>query len=87
MFAQARNTLALAKLVYNNKLDTYKVVIAFNVHKVIKKDKVKYNFPVQAKCNFVSGDISAKELQKDLKRVLTTAHASLRTDCIQFVSN
>jgi hypothetical protein len=46
--------IAKAKLVYNKKLQSYKLVVAFNAHKTIKKigntEVVKYAFPTQAKC-------------------------------------
>lgn len=74
---------AKAKLVYVKNKDTYKVVCAFNVTETTKNGA--YKFPTQAKCNFVSGDISAETLSTDLVRVLQTAKQTLRTNNIVFV--
>jgi hypothetical protein len=83
MFTQC---IAYAKLVYNKKLNAYKVQIAFNVHKVIKPDgSVKYSFPTQAKCNYVSGDLLAENLQNELATVLPSVYATLRTNSVEFV--
>ena len=49
------NCIAYAKLVYNKKLKAYKVQFAFNVHKKLVGTNYKYIFPVQSKCNYVSG--------------------------------
>jgi hypothetical protein len=81
MFANAKNTVAKAKLVFNKKLKMYKLVCAFNVHKKLVGEEFKYSFPVQSKCNFVSGDIDLE----DLPRVLSQASAILRTNNIQIV--
>jgi hypothetical protein len=79
IFAQ----VAKAKLVYYKNKETYKIVIAFNVTETNKQGKFK--FPVQAKCNFVSGDICYETLQKDTERVIAQAKAQLRTNNIVFV--
>jgi len=76
MFSTAKQTVAKAKLVFNKKLQTYKVIIAFNVTQRNKKGDLM--FPVQKKCDFVSGDITLE----DLGRVLNTAKQVLRTDNI-----
>jgi hypothetical protein len=78
--------VAKAKLVFNKKLQSYKLVVAFNAHKVIKKDgSVKYAFPTQAKCNYVSGDLLADNLQNELATVLPSVYATLRTNSVEFV--
>jgi hypothetical protein len=82
--------IAKAKLVFNKNLKTYKLVVAFNAHKQFKKDKygnekVVYAFPTQAKCAYVSGDISAKTLQADLAKMLPTVYSTLRTNSVEFV--
>jgi hypothetical protein len=82
--------IAKAKLVFNKNLKTYKLVVAFNAHKQFKKDKwgnekVVYAFPTQAKCAYVSGDISAKTLQADLAQMLPTVYSTIRTNSIEFV--
>jgi hypothetical protein len=81
----AFNTLALAKLVYNKKLQAYKLQIAFNVHKKIVGEETKYVFPVQAKCNYVSGDLLAENLSVELERVIKTAQQHLRTNNIVII--
>jgi len=85
------NTLAKAKLVFNNKLKTYKLVVAFNVHTTTREDKngntkVVHNFPVQAKCAYVSGDLLKSNLKNELAKALVHAKATARTDNIVFVS-
>jgi hypothetical protein len=80
------NSIAKAKLVFNKKLQTYKLVCAFNVYETTKQfDKTVYKFPVQKKCDFVSGDINKETLHTDLLRVLSTASKVLRTNNIQIV--
>ena len=84
------NTLAKAKLVFNNKLKTYKLVVAFNVHTTTRIDKngnekVVHNFPVQSKCAYVSGDLLAENLQEELAKVLPVAEATIRSNNIVFV--
>jgi hypothetical protein len=77
------NTQAKAKLVHNKKLGLYKLVVAFNVYETRKQfDAVVYKFPVQAKCDFVSGDIAITELGDALKQ----AEAALRTNNITLVA-
>jgi hypothetical protein len=73
------NTLAKAKILFNKKLEMYRLVCAFNVTETNKKGELK--FPVQAKCNYVSGDFELT----DLGRVLDTAKQHLRTNNIQIV--
>jgi hypothetical protein len=82
----AFNTVAKAKLVFNKKLQSYKLVIAFNAHKYInKKGEVKYAFPTQAKCAYVSGDLLANNLSAELSNVLVNAEKTIRSNNIQFV--
>ena len=78
--------IAKAKLVFNKNLKTYKLVVAFNAHKTIKPNgQIKYAFPTQAKCNYVSGDLLADNLQNELATVLPTVYATLRTNSVEFV--
>jgi len=79
------NCIAYAKLVYNKKLQAYKVQIAFNVHKKLVGEEVKYVFPVQKQCNYVSGDLLAENLQNELQRTVASAQRTLRTTNIVFV--
>ena len=79
------NCIAYAKLVYNKKLKAYKVQFAFNVHKKLVGTDYKYIFPVQSKCNYVSGDLLADNLQNEVQRIIETAKKQLRTDYVEFV--
>ena len=79
IFAQ----VAKAKLVYNKDKETYKIIVAFNVTETNKNGKLK--FPVQQKCNFVSGDLNYETLQKDIEYTVANAKKVLRTDNIVFV--
>lgn len=73
------NTLAKAKLVFNTKLQMYKLVCAFNVYETSKDGS--YKFPVQKKCDYVSGDINIE----DVGNTLVLASKALRTTNIQIV--
>ena len=87
MFATAKAAIyaqvAKAKLIYNKEKETYKIIVAFNVTERTAKGKLK--FPVQAKCNFVSGDLVYETLQADVEKTIANAKAVLRTDNIVFV--
>ncbi len=85
-FSLAVNTVAKAKLIYVKNKETYKLVIAFNVHKKVKDNgEVVHLFPVQKQCAYVSGDLAYETLQADLERVVAVAKKQLRTDNIEFV--
>ena len=78
--------VAKAKLVFNKKLKCYKLIVAFNAHKRFDEaGNVKYAFPTQAKCNYVSGDLLADNLQAELASVLPSVYATLRTNSVEFV--
>ena len=79
------NCIAYAKLVYNKKLKAYKMQIAFNVHKKMVGEEIKYVFPVQAKCNYVSGDLLAENLEAEVQRTVAFAQRTLRTTNIVIV--
>ena len=80
------NCVAKAKLVFNKKLKSYKLVVAFNAHKRITSSGViKYAFPTQAKCAYVSGDLLAENLAQELSTVLPSVYAQLRTNSVEFV--
>ena len=79
------NCIAYAKLVYNKKVKAYKLQIAFNVHKELVGTNYKYKFPVQAKCNYVSGDLLAENLEAELERTVAFAQRTLRTNNIVIV--
>lgn len=77
---------AKAKLIYVKNKETYKIIIAFNVHKKVKDNgDIVHIFPTQKACNYVSGDINYETLQKDTEYVLMQAKKQLRTDNIEFV--
>lgn len=77
------NTQAKAKLVKNNKLNLYKLVVAFNVYETKRQfNSVVYKFPVQSKCDFVSGDIDIT----DVDFALAQAQKHLRTNNIVLVA-
>ena len=77
--------IAYAKLVYNKKLNAYKMQIAFNVHKKLVGTAIKHAFPVQAKCAYVSGDLLAEDLATEVQRTIATAQKVLRTNNIVVV--
>ena len=79
------NCIAYAKLVYNKKLNAYKMQIAFNVHKELVGTNYKMRFPVQSKCNYVSGDLLAENLATEVQRTIATASKHLRTTQIVIV--
>lgn len=77
MFAQAKNNTAFARLSFNKKLQLFKLVCAFSVHKRNERTG-KLIFPQEAKCNYVSGHFALEELAKQL----TIAEQHLRTNKI-----
>ena len=80
------NCVAKAKLVFNKKLKSYKLVVAFNAHKrITPAGVIKYAFPTQAKCAYVSGDLLAENLAQELSAVLPSVYAQLRTNSVEFV--
>ena len=79
------NCIAYAKLVYNKKKEAYKMQIAFNVHKELVGTNYKMRFPVQAKCNYVSGDLLAENIESEVQRTIATAQKVLRTHNIVIV--
>ena len=79
------NCIAYAKLIYNKKKEAYKMQIAFNVHKELVGTNYKMRFPVQAKCNYVSGDLLAEDLATEVQRTIAIASKQLRTTNIVIV--
>jgi hypothetical protein len=59
--------------------------IAFNVHKKLVGTNYKYLFPVQSKCNYVSGDLLAENLEAEVQRTVAFAQQNLRTTQIVIV--
>ena len=73
------DTLARAKIIRNARLGTLRLVIAFNVFEVNQTGRFK--FPVQNKCDFVSGDLTMEEIPE----VLNQAARKLGTNNIQLI--
>jgi len=67
---------AKAKLIKNKKLDTLRLVVAFNVYETNKLGA--YKFPVQAKCAYVSGDLQ----EADVLNALATASKAVRAEIV-----
>lgn len=72
-------TKAKAKIIKNTKLNTLRLVVAFNVYETNAKGEWK--FPVSKKCDYVSGDLQAE----DVLTAINTAKQVLRTDNIEIV--
>jgi hypothetical protein len=72
------NTLvkAKAKLVRNKKLDTLRLIVAFNVYETNKNGA--YKFPVASKCAYTSGDLNAN----DVFTALETAKRAIRAEIV-----
>jgi hypothetical protein len=66
---------AKAKLIKNKKLDTLRLVVAFNVYETNKNGN--YKFPVQSKCAYVSGDLDASDVYNALERAKTVIRAEV----------
>ena len=78
--------IARAKLVYYKDKGTYKIIMAFNVYpQENEHGDIVYPFPTQAKCDYVSGDISYDTIENDKLRIIGQAKQQLRTDNIEFV--
>jgi hypothetical protein len=79
------NNVARVKIVQRKdiKANKYRLVCAFNVTDTYEVFGIlKFKFPIQSKCNYVSGDFYAADLDKEIAR----AKRYLRTDNIQFTS-
>jgi anaerobic ribonucleoside-triphosphate reductase len=77
------NSVARAKIVESKHVNRnkYRLVCAFNVTDTYEVfGMLKFKFPVQAKCNYVSGDFYIHDLDKEIAR----AKRHLRTERIEF---
>ena len=74
------STLAKAKIVKNKRLQTVRLLVAFNVYE--QNAKGEYKFPVSKKCDYVSGDLLVEDVFTEIER----AKSVLRTDDIVFIS-
>ena len=79
MFKSAFSTVAKCKIVTNKKLDTKRIVIAFNVTQTNKQGK--FIFPQNKQCAYVSGDLLIEDVFTEIER----AKQVLRTDNIVIV--
>jgi hypothetical protein len=80
------NSVARAKIVKRNDLKSnkYRLVCAFNVTETVEVFGVlKFKYPAQKQCKYVSGDFYIYDLDKEIAR----AKRYLRTDNIQFTSD
>jgi hypothetical protein len=75
MFSKAR-----AKIIKNAKLKTMRLIVAFNVYETNSKGEFK--FPVQKKCDYVSGDLNT---ESDVLNALAYAKSLLNTSVIEVV--
>jgi hypothetical protein len=71
------NTLvkAKAKIVRNKKLDTLRLIVAFNVYETNKNGA--YKFPVTNKCAYVSGDLNADEVFNAIENAKRAVRADI----------
>lgn len=60
------STLAKAKIIRNKKLDTLRLIVAFNVYE--QNAKGEYKFPVSKKCDYVSGDLLIEDVFTEIER-------------------
>jgi hypothetical protein len=67
---------AKAKLVYNKKLDTLRLIVAFNVFETNKMGS--YKFPSAKNCAYVSGDL----LEADVANALHNASNAIRAEIV-----
>jgi hypothetical protein len=72
------NTLvkAKAKLIKNKKLDTLRLIVAFNVYETTAKGAFK--FPAQSNCAYVSGDLQ----EEDVLNALECAKRKISADIV-----
>lgn len=62
------------KFVQNKKLNTVKILCAFNVY---KNSEGVYAFPTQKQCAYVSGDVLAQDVANTLVRISAKQNATL----------
>ena len=67
--------VARAKIVINRKLNTVRIVAAFNVH---RDAEGKFAFPPQSKCAYVSGDLLDEDVQATAARISKILKAELQ---------
>jgi hypothetical protein len=66
------------KLVINKKLDTVRIVCAFNVYNQINdQGQVVTRFPAQSKCAYVSGDLMPADVEPTLALIADKLKANI----------
>ena len=66
------------KLVVNKKLDTVRIVCAFNVFNQLNdQGEVVTRFPSQAKCAYVSGDLQPEDVEPTLALIARSLNANV----------
>ena len=66
---------AKAKLVKNAKLNTLRLIVAFNVYETNKKGALK--FPSAKNCAYVSGDLQAADVANALHNASNAIRAEI----------
>jgi hypothetical protein len=66
---------AQAKIVLNRKLNTVRILVAFNVY---KNADGKYAFPPQRSCAYVSGDMRDEDVAAAAVRIGKSLNAELQ---------
>lgn len=70
-----QNAKLYVKFINNKKLNTVRIVCAYNV---IKNAEGTYNFPTQKQCAYVSGDVMDEDVQTTLQRISNKMQAELQ---------
>jgi hypothetical protein len=69
------------KILTNRKHNTVRIVCAFNVYKQYDEEgNAVFRFPVQSKCEYVSGDLNSSE---DVANTLQTIAHKLNANLVQ----
>ena len=66
---------AKAKLIKNKKLNTLRLVVAFNVYETNSRGELK--FPQQSKCAYVSGDLQTEDVFYAIECARNTVRADI----------
>ena len=69
-----QNSKLFVKFVKNNKLQTVRILCAYNVY---KNAEGKYVFPTQKQCAYVSGDVRNEDIANTLVRISNNMQAEL----------
>ena len=69
-----QNAKLYVKFLTNKKLNTVRIVCAYNVY---KNAEGTYNVPTQKQCAYVSGDLLAEDVTNTLVRISVKQNATL----------